>query len=105
MNKVTIIGSDNGLSPSRRQAIIRANAGILLIWTLSFSEILSEIHAFSFKKMYSQMSSAKWRSFCLGFNVLSGKQANMEFPVRQECVIFQLSKLDLYMNMISAYTT
>ena len=29
--KLTIIGSDNGLSPGRRQAIIWTNAGILLI--------------------------------------------------------------------------
>ena len=43
---LTIIGSDNGLSPGRRQAIIWTNAGILLIRTLgtNFSEILSENH-------------------------------------------------------------
>ena len=72
VSKLTIIGSDNGLSPGRRQAIIWTNAGILLIWTLvtNFSEILSEIHAFSFKKMHLKMSSAKWRPFCLGLNVL-----------------------------------
>ena len=29
----TIIGSDNGFSPGRRQAIIGTNAGILLIET------------------------------------------------------------------------
>ena len=67
VGKLTIIGSDNGLSPGRRQAIIWTNAGILLIWTLetNFSEILIKIHTFSFKKM----SSAKWRPFCLGLNV------------------------------------
>ena len=56
-----------------RQAIIWTNAGILLIRTLgtNFSEILSEIHAFSFKKMHLKMSSAKWRPFCLGLNVLN----------------------------------
>ena len=54
VSKLTIIGSDNGLSPGRRQAIIWTNAGILSIRTLGthFSEILSEIHAFSFKKMH-----------------------------------------------------
>ena len=31
VGKLTIIGSDNGLSPERRQAIIWTNAGILLI--------------------------------------------------------------------------
>ena len=64
--------SSNSRSPGRRQAIIWTSAGILLIWTLgtNFSEILSEIHAFSFKKMHLKMSSAKWRPFCLGLNVL-----------------------------------
>ena len=67
------IGSDNGLSPGRRQAIIWTNAGILLIRTLgtNFSEILGEIHSFSFSKMPLKMSSAKWRPFCLGLNVLT----------------------------------
>ena len=57
----TNIGSDNGLSPSRRQAIIWTNAGILLIGPLgtNFSGILSEIHTFSFKKMHFKTSSAK----------------------------------------------
>ena len=42
INKLTIIGSDNGLSPARRQAIIWTSAGILLIGPLetNFSEIL-----------------------------------------------------------------
>ena len=72
VSNLTIIGSDNGLSPDRRQAIIWTNAGILLIRTLgtNFSEILSEIHAFSFKKMHLKMSSAKWRLFRLGLNEL-----------------------------------
>ena len=70
--KLTIVGSDNGLSPVRRQAIICTNAGILFIGPLrtSFSEILSEIHSFSFKKMHLKISSAKWRPFCVGLNVL-----------------------------------
>ena len=74
VSKLIIIGSDNGLSPSRCQAIIWTNAGILLIRILgtNFSEILSEIHAFWFKKMHLKMSSAKWRPFCLGLNVLIG---------------------------------
>ena len=69
---LTIIASDNGLSPSRRQAIIWTNAGILLIRPLGtyFNEIFIEIHTFSCKKMYLKMSSAKRRTFCLGLNVL-----------------------------------
>ena len=72
VGKLTIIGSDNRLSPGRRQAIIRTNAGILLIGTLgtNLSEILSEIHTFSFKKMHLKMSSGKYRPFCLGLNVI-----------------------------------
>ena len=67
-----IIGSDNGLSPGRRQAIIWTNAGILLIRTLgtNSSDFLSEIRAFSLKKMHLKMSSGKWRPSCLGLNVL-----------------------------------
>ena len=66
------IGSDNGLSPGRRQAIIRTNAVILLIRPLgtNFSEILVEIVIFLFKKMRSKVSSAKRRPFCLGLNEL-----------------------------------
>ena len=74
VSKLTIIGSDNGLSPCRRQAIIWTNAGILLIRTLgtNLSEIFSKIRAFSFKNMHLKMSSAKRRPFCLGLNVLTG---------------------------------
>ena len=65
VGKLIIIGSDNSLSPGRRQAIIWTSAGILLIWILgtNCSEILSEIHAFPCKKMHLKMSSAKWRPF------------------------------------------
>ena len=72
VSRITNIGSDNGLSPGRRQAIIWTNVGILLIRTLrtNFSEILSAIHTFSFKKMHLKMSSAKWRPFCLCLIVL-----------------------------------
>ena len=72
VGKLTTIGSDNGLSPGRRQAIIWTNAGILLIGPLgtNFSEILIGIQTFLFKKMHLKMSSAKWRLFCLGLNVL-----------------------------------
>ena len=73
VSNLTIIVSDNGLSPGRRQAIIWTNAGILLIGPLgtNFSEILIGIQTFSFKKMHLKMSSAKWRPLCLGLNVLT----------------------------------
>ena len=43
VSKLTVIGSDNGLSPERRRANIWTNAGILLFGTLGthFSEILN----------------------------------------------------------------
>ena len=46
ISKLTIIGSDNGLSPGRHQAIIWTNAGRLLIGPsgTNFSEILIEIY-------------------------------------------------------------
>ena len=55
------IGSDNGLLPGRRQAIIWTNAGILLIGPLekNFIEILMEICTFSFKKMHLKMLFGK----------------------------------------------
>ena len=72
VSELPIIGSDNGLAPGRRQAIIWTNAGLLLIGPLgtNFNEILIEILTFSFKKMRLKVSSAKWRPFRLGLNVL-----------------------------------
>ena len=71
-SKLAIIGSHDGLSPSRRQAIIYTNAGILLIKPLgtNFSEILIAIYTFSFKKMYLKTSFRKWRPFCFDLNGL-----------------------------------
>ena len=62
ISKLTIIGSDNGLSPGRRQAITWTNAGIVLIRTLGmkFNEIFIEIQTFSFKNIHLKISSGKW---------------------------------------------
>ena len=67
------IGSDDGFAPGRCQAIIWTNAEILLIGPLgtSFSPILISIQTFPHKKMHLKVSSAKWRPFCLGVNVLA----------------------------------
>ena len=72
ISKLTIIGSDNDLSPGRRQAIIWTNAGILLNRPLGtiFNEFSIEIHTFSLKKIHLKLSSGTWRPFCLGLNVL-----------------------------------
>ena len=73
VSKLNTIDSDNGLSPGRRQAIIWTNVGISLIRPLgtNFSEMLIEIYTFSFKKIHFKMSSAKWRPFCPGLDVLT----------------------------------
>ena len=96
ISKITIIGSDNGLSPDRRQAIIWTNAGLLLIGPLgtNFNEILIEILTFAFKKMRLKVSSAKRRPFCLGFNVLNEQRlsnvtnAHMRSCQHEQCAIY-----------------
>ena len=52
VNEIIIIGSDNVLSPERRQTIIWTNDGILLIgpFGTNFSEILSEFKQFHSRK-------------------------------------------------------
>ena len=72
ISKLISIGSHNSLLSGRRQATIWTNAGILLIRTLgtNFSELLSEVHIFSFKKMHMKMLSGICRPFCVGLNVL-----------------------------------
>ena len=72
VGNLSIIGSDNGLSPGRRQVITWTNVGILLFGPLgtNFSEMLIEIHTFLLKKIHLKMSSGKRRSFCLNLNVL-----------------------------------
>ena len=87
VGNLTIIGSDNGLSPGRRQAIIWTNAVILSIGPLgtNFSEILIKMIAFSFKKMRSKVSSGKRRPSCLGLNVLKGPKGGVAYW----CVVYQ----------------
>ena len=71
VSKLIIIGSANGLSPDRRQAIIWTNAGILLIGPLetNFSEILIEIYIFiqenSFKSVVWKMAAILSRPQCV----------------------------------------
>ena len=90
VSKLTTTGSDNGLSPDRRQAIIWTNAGLLLIGPLgtNFSEILIQILTFSFKKMHLKVLSVKRRPFCLSLNVLThlllDKMAALQTNYRQK---------------------
>ena len=55
-----------------KPSFIWTNAGILLIRIsgTNFSEMLSEIDTFLFKKMNLKMSSGKWLPFCLGLSKL-----------------------------------
>ena len=76
VGKLTIIGSENGLSPGRRQAIIRNNDGILIgPLVTKFSGILIGTKIFPFKRIHVNVSSWKWRLFCLGLNVLTGTKS------------------------------
>ena len=70
VSKLTIIGSDNGLSPGRRETIIWFNVEIFN-WTIrnKCSQIVVEIYTFLFQKMYLKMSSAKSGPFCLSLKV------------------------------------
>ena len=97
VGKLTIIGSDNGLSPGRRQAIIWTNARILLIGPLgtNFNEISIEIQIISFRKMHLNMSSAKWRPFCLGLNELRLYAVNTS-RLRQMVVILLTTFTNLF---------
>ena len=64
-SKLTIIGSDDGLSPGRRQGIIWTSAVISLTGPvgINFREILIEIHTTSVTKLQLKMSSVRWRTF------------------------------------------
>ena len=72
VSKLTIIGSNNGLSPDRYQAIIWTSVGILFIGPLgtNFNEIFIKIHTFSLNKIHLKMSPGKRQPYCLGLNVL-----------------------------------
>ena len=103
VSDLTSIGSDNGLSPGRRQAIIRTNAGILLIRPLgtNFSEFSVEILIFSFKKMRLKVSSAKRRPFCLGLNEINMIQIQNYKIV---CWVIACNKYSAYMETLSLNT-
>ena len=95
VGNLIIIGSDNGMSPGRRQAIIWTNAGILLIGPLgtNFNEIVIAIQTFSVKKMHLKILSVKWRAFCLGLNVLTILVIRLEFSGRTWSVLIAVDEL------------
>ena len=62
---LTIIGSDNGLSPGRHQAIIWTNGGILLIGPLGthFNELLIKVQYFHSSKCVLKCSLESFVNF------------------------------------------
>ena len=93
ISKIIIVGSDNGFSPSRRQAIIWTNAGVLFIgpFGINFSEILIKINIFSIKKMPLKMLSAKCRLFRLGLNELT----TVCIYVQQQLCLFRYDDVNI----------
>ena len=107
VGKLTIIASDNDLSPGRRQAIIWTKAGLLLIGPLgtNFNEILIEIHTFSFKKMHLKMSSLKWHPFSLGLNVLITEAKLLKWFLVNLCNICWNTYMTIYHQKTIRYAS
>ena len=118
VSKLATIGSDHGLSPGRRQAIIWTNAGILLIGPLGthFGGILIEIHTFSLKKMRLERSSAKrhivrnvliwWYIYLLLFGLYFLFLApSNDYPTNTTMTISNHRPLDCWFNNLFILTT
>ena len=84
---LTIVGTYNGLSPTRQQAIIWTNAGLLSIGPLriNFSEIFIKIQNLSFTKIHLEISSAKWQPLCRVGNI--GKRIHFSLRVYLDHII------------------
>ena len=89
VSKLSIIGSDNGLSPGRRQAIIWNNDGIWLIRTFgkNFSEIFSKIHTFSFKKIHLKKKTV-WKRTAILSRPQWVNQTVTDVTKREPCASF-----------------
>ena len=90
------IGSDNGLSPGRRQAIISANAAIWLIGSLGtkFSEILFEISYIFIQENGFENVVCKMAAILSGPNVLMFEYMNYSYKLQLE----QSTKWRRYQN-------
>ena len=80
VSNLTIIGSENGLSPGRRQPIIWTTAGMLLIGPLgtNFNLILLEIHTFSLKNPFNNIV---WKMAAILSRPQCVKQTTIEIKV------------------------
>ena len=81
ISKLTIIGSNNGLSPGWRPAGIWTSAGILFVGPLgtNFSEILIENLYIFIKENPFENVIWKWRPYCLGLNELISHLSTVTF--------------------------
>ena len=88
VSELIIIGSDNGLSPVRHQAIIWTNEGILLVKALGtkFSEILKRNSYIFIQENAYKMLSVQWRYFCPGLNVLKKIQLMLSAKWQPFCL-------------------
>ena len=68
VGNLTIIGSDNGLSPGRRQAIIWTNAGILLIGPLGKNFIEENVFECVVCEMAAILSRPQGANFLRSIN-------------------------------------
>ena len=74
VSKLTIIGSDNGLSPGRRRSIVCTSTGILLIRTqrTNISEILIKFRHFHSRK---RIRNCEMAAICIGLDVIMYNKA------------------------------
>ena len=88
ISKQTNIGSDNGLVPCRRQAIIWTIGGILLIQTsgTNFSGTLSKIHKFSFGNVVCEMAANLAQPQCVDSH--KNLKENMDYFLNQQCAFW-----------------
>ena len=122
VGKLTIIASDNGLSPGRRQTIIWTNAGILLIGSLgtNFNEIFYR-NSYIFiqenalenvvREMASMLSRPQyvnelmWRDWCW-MHIVAGRNSNIlkvifTHDVFCQIVLYKVWHVQYPMNWLS----
>ena len=105
VSNLTILSSDNGLSPGRRQAIIWSNAGKVLLGPLgiNFSDILIEFHTFSFKKMHLKSACAKLQPF-VSASMHQGLNISVHCPNKYEADMSKLNITQLrYVSICMSY--
>ena len=92
VSELSSIGSDNGLAPGRRQAIIWTNAGILLIRTpgTHFSEILSELHTIWLRKCTSKCRLRNGGNFVSASMCLLALRQSHHYPSASEATLINL---------------